>query len=842
MNGRQGLICTMIAILFASAAGTASGQSNVGQASNAVAASGVARKQVKRQASKPLTSDANSFTFTPQSADQHVNSFRTASKHFLLDQKAMWTSPAQIRLPEATWLVPLGGFAAGLFATDTDVSRHLNNAPNTLNQYRNFSNYGVGAMIGAAGGAYVLGLATHNPHERETGFLSGEAAVDSVVAAEALKYVFQRERPFNDNANGKFWNGGDSLPSVHAAAAWSIASVVAHEYPGVLPKVAAYGLATAISAARVTGKEHFPSDVLVGSAIGWLVGQYVYRDHHDPEVPGGGWNLLGIRPERPGHWDPKYMGSPYVPLDSWVYPSLLRLAALGFIKSDFEGMRPWTRMECARLVEEADESIGDNPDVGKEATELDSALQKEFSREIDLLGGGNNAAARIESVYTRVTGISGQPLIDGFHFGQTLANDYGRPYQEGANNVTGVSGWGTDGPFVGYFRGEYQHAPSAPAPPLAARQFVASADGVQLPVSPNTSVPAVDHFQLLDAYVAMNLDNWEFSFGKQSLSWGPSEGGPILFSDNAVPVTMFRVNRVSPFTLPSILRLMGPIRVEFFLGQLTGHDFMFLDDTSLVGQLGHPLSRQPFIHGEKLSFRPTSNLEFGISETTVFAGGPIPLTGHNLFRSYAGFIVPVSGTATDITDPRSGIDFTYRVPGMRKWLTFYGDAFTEDEISPLAYPRKSAFQGGIYAPRIPGIPKLDLRVEGGSTSPVDFSGCDSCFYQNSLFLNSYTNGGNLMGTWIGRASQGEQAWTTYSLTSKDTIQFNYRHRKIDARFVPNGGTVNDGGVKADIWLNATMELSGALQYEKWTIPTLAPTAQSNLTTSFQFTYWPRQWK
>jgi len=346
---------------------------------------------------------------------------------------------------------------------------------------------------------------------------------------------------------------------------------------------------------------------------------------------------------------------------------------------------------------------------------------------------------------------------------------------------------------------------------------------------------------LLDAYVGMNFENWQLSFGKQSLWWGPSQGGPMLFSDNATPVEMLRLNRVTPFRLPSVLSWMGPIRLELFLGQLSGHEFMDVDNTNLVGQWGRPLGRQPFIHGEKLSFKPTSNFEFGVSETTVFAGGPIPLNGHNLIRSYAGFIVPVASNAVDITDARAGVDFTYRVPWVRKWLTFYGDAFTEDELSPLAYPRKSAFQGGIYMPRIPGIPKLDLRVEGGSTSPVDFAGCNGCFYQNGLFVNSYTNSGNLMGTWVGRASQGEEAWATYWLTSKNTIQFNYRHRKVDSQFMPNGGTVNDGGVKADIWLNATTELSGALQYEKWTIPTLTSTPQTNWSSSLEITYWPRAW-
>jgi len=839
VTGRLRMAYTTAVLLLASTGMTARCQSIEPQPSSSVR-SVSSQKQSARQKTNQ-TQIFNPSESRTASTGRYENTFAKSPQHFLLDQKAIWTSPARVRLPDATWLVPLGGLAAGLFATDAGVSRPLNNAPNTLHRYQQFSNYGIGAMAGAAGGLYFLGLATRNEHKREAGFLSGEAAIDSLVAVEALKYMTRRERPFTDNANGSFWHGGDSFPSEHAAAAWSIAGVIAHEYPGPLPKIAAYGLASAISVSRITAKQHFPSDVLVGSALGWLVGYYVYKEHHDPDLVGGAWHLPAVRPDRPGHWEAKFMGSPYVPLDSWIYPALLRLAALGYIKSDIEGMRPWTRMECARLVEEAGDNVADNESAPKLADNLYSSLEREFANEINLLGGGDNARVRLESVYTRATGISGQPLTDGYHFGQTIINDNGRPYEEGFNNVWGFSGWASDGPFVGYVQGEYQHAPSAPALPFSARQFIAGADG-PLPVPPGTGTPAVNHFQLRDAYVAMNFENWQLSFGKQSLWWGPSEGGPMMFSDNAAPVEMLRLDRVSPFRLPSALSWMGPIRVELFLGQLSGHEFMNVNNTNLVGQWGRPLGRQPFIHGEKLSFKPTSNFEFGVSETTVFAGGPIPLNGHNLIRSYAGFIVPVASNAVDITDARSGVDFTYRAPWVRKWLTFYGDAFTEDELSPLGYPRKSAFQGGIYLPRIPGIPKLDLRVEGGSTSPVDFAGCNGCFYQNGLFVNSYTNSGNLMGTWVGRASQGEQAWTTYWLTPKDTIQFNYRHRKIDAQFMPNGGTVNDGGVKADVWLNAATELSGAVQYEKWNIPVLAPGAQSNVTISLQFTYWPRQWK
>lgn len=348
------------------------------------------------------------------SDDRHVNSLHSAPKHFLLDQKAMWTSPAHIRVPEATWLVPVAGFTAGLFATDSDFMRGLSHDPNTLAHYNRLSNYGVGAMAGLAGGAYFLGLATHNEHERETGFLSGEAAIDSVIAAEAISYVTGRERPNVDNANGQFWKGGGSFPSDHSAAAWAIAGIVAHEYPNALVKFLSYGAATAVSVSRIKAEQHFPSDVAVGSAIGWLVSQYVYNQHHDPELTGGSWAPLGIHPDQPDHWPAKFMGSPYVPIDSWIYPALLRLAALGYIKSDIEGMRPWTRMECARLVDEASDKLHDNPSEGAEANQLYDSLEKEFEKEIDWLGGGDNRTARVESVWVSETPVGG--LAEGIVF------------------------------------------------------------------------------------------------------------------------------------------------------------------------------------------------------------------------------------------------------------------------------------------------------------------------------------------------------------------------------------------------------------------------------------------
>jgi len=124
-----------------------------------------------------------------------------------------------------------------------------------------------------------LGFLHHDQHATETGTLAGEAMVDSLVVDEVMKVVSMRERPTLDGAKGKFFQSSvgldSSFPSTHSIIAWSSATVIAEEYPGLLTQITAYGLATGVSLTRVLGKQHFPSDVLVGSAVGWMVGRYV---------------------------------------------------------------------------------------------------------------------------------------------------------------------------------------------------------------------------------------------------------------------------------------------------------------------------------------------------------------------------------------------------------------------------------------------------------------------------------------------------------------------------------------------------------------------------------------
>ncbi len=168
-----------------------------------------------------------------------------------------------------------------LIANDESVAAQVNPAwHQTSTNVANACTYGTAAI---AGGIYVTGLFTHDQHAQRTGVLAAEAAIDSFLLYGSMKLIFNRQRPYQ-SVDGKFFAGNfssGSFPSGHAAFAWTFASVVAHEYPKWPVELAMYGMATAVSTTRVTGGQHFPSDVFVGSTLGFLVGRYVAnKDKH----------------------------------------------------------------------------------------------------------------------------------------------------------------------------------------------------------------------------------------------------------------------------------------------------------------------------------------------------------------------------------------------------------------------------------------------------------------------------------------------------------------------------------------------------------------------------------
>jgi membrane-associated phospholipid phosphatase len=216
------------------------------------------------------------------------------------DQAGILRSPARIRKKDFTWLVPFAAATATALVLDRQALDTVSSSRGRVDTFRTVSNFtGLYMPLAAIGTSWVTGAIKHNDHLRETGFLAGEALVDTMLFTEMIKYAANRIRPQASGLSeesgefwpdGKYYRGGDSFPSGHTAAAFAFAHVVADEYPSWKVKLAVYGLAAATAFERVAGREHFPSDVLAGGAIGHLIGGYVFHLHH-AKSPGNGLML-----------------------------------------------------------------------------------------------------------------------------------------------------------------------------------------------------------------------------------------------------------------------------------------------------------------------------------------------------------------------------------------------------------------------------------------------------------------------------------------------------------------------------------------------------------------------
>lgn len=210
-------------------------------------------------------------------------------KHIAHDQVHIWTSPFRSESYDAKWMLPVGLGTAALIASDEETSSWVKQGGSLPAVSHAISWGGTGYVTGSTAAAfYLAGRATHNYKARETGILSAQALIDAGIVTEVVKLATQRERPNSGDGDGHFWAGGSSFPSGHSNAIWSLATVVSYEYrdkPAI--RYGAFAAAVAVSASRYTGREHFLSDIVVGSLIGYSVGRYVFKEYHedDPGLP-----------------------------------------------------------------------------------------------------------------------------------------------------------------------------------------------------------------------------------------------------------------------------------------------------------------------------------------------------------------------------------------------------------------------------------------------------------------------------------------------------------------------------------------------------------------------------
>jgi membrane-associated phospholipid phosphatase len=206
------------------------------------------------------------------------------TRNILIDQKEIWTSPFHMSKHNAAWWLLFGGAAAALIASDHKIENELPTHGSLVTTSTRISQAGAPyTVIPVIAGLYIVGALTDNPKARETSMLGTEAALDSLIIVEGLKLATRRSRPLEHE--GQFFDGGASFPSGHTVVVWAVASVVASEYnKTIFVPIAAYSLASLVSVSRITARQHFASDVIIGAGIGWFTGRYVFKTHYDHSI------------------------------------------------------------------------------------------------------------------------------------------------------------------------------------------------------------------------------------------------------------------------------------------------------------------------------------------------------------------------------------------------------------------------------------------------------------------------------------------------------------------------------------------------------------------------------
>jgi hypothetical protein len=559
------------------------------------------------------------------------------------------------------------------------------------------------------------------------------------------------------------------------------------------------------------------------------------------------------------------LGSAYIPVDSFVYPEALRLYSLGYLDTAFIVMRPWTRRSLLHMLQLSAPKVMSGGNT--EAIGILASLNEYLSAEDPTAPmEGLHFRPRgmiygVQSAYTRFMGVDGQTLHDSFHLGQTLANDYGRPYQAGFNNVTGFSTLNEYGRFSLFVRGEYQRAPSGygysntdTSNPLTmvtengttTDYTLASYVSEYLDAIPysgfnlnQATIPAPhiatqNSFRLQEAALSFHLLGHEISGGKSDAWLGPSLGSAMAWSNNAEDIYSFRINRIEPMYIPYLDKVLGPLRYDFFVGSLKGHT----DPNS------------PWVHSSMFSFAPTSNFQFGFQRTVIWGGeGHVPVTIHTFLRSFFSINDTENDPAAKNSrnDPGarfSDFSFSYRLPFVRSHLTLTLDSICHDDVTPISAPRRAAYRPGLYLSQVPGIPKLDFRVEAVSTDTSTLRSLKGQFnYIETVQLQGYTNKGFIMGDWIGREAKGGQAWLTYHLSGNEWVQLEYLDKKTPKDFIPGGTT--QGQFKAEVVkrFHKDIELDAWVQVEKWKAPIYIPRASNGANTdtiaAVQVTWYPK---
>jgi hypothetical protein len=170
-----------------------------------------------------------------------------------------------------------------LYAMDGDIHRWSQNNQSPLSKdfFKFITHFGDGyVLLGLMTALYATGEVFHQNSLRKTALLSLESWLTAGAIVGGLKFVSGRARPYTGESSHSFHpfsmkSRFNSFPSGHASSAFAVATVIAKQSEEAYIDIFAYTIASLVAISRNSVEKHWPSDILIGSAIGYFVAEKI---------------------------------------------------------------------------------------------------------------------------------------------------------------------------------------------------------------------------------------------------------------------------------------------------------------------------------------------------------------------------------------------------------------------------------------------------------------------------------------------------------------------------------------------------------------------------------------
>jgi hypothetical protein len=421
------------------------------------------------------------------------------------------------------------------------------------------------------------------------------------------------------------------------------------------------------------------------------------------------------------------LSSTNLPLDSPIYQYIEKLSGFGLVTGDVKGIRPYSKAEAARLLEEAETrlSSGSYPLL---ASEITTRLRELIPREATLYSHPESAPrfdytpisnGRLRYVYLdgaprsyfRAVNDPGNDGVFGIGSGLRPKNPYPAPIQQ-----RGIEGTplfeNNDG--VIYGAGSNLDLRASGEAYLGSRASLLVEPMLLWSEQGDTAV-----LRLNRGYLKLGGEGLELEVGRDENWLGVGYRGAITLTNNASNFDQVKLS--SPEIVHS--KYLWDLKYTLIVSQF--------EKTVTDGQ-----ERQPLFVAGKISMKPTQNFEFGINLGRQVGG---PGVNNSIGDTMRGLI---GGSGADNSNSVAGVELRFRFPWLRN-SELYAEYSGED--SAAFWPIVESYIAGFYIPNLTESGRDDLRFEY-------FLG-NQILYTNGTFPEGYLRYGLPLGDSQGGAAQ-----------------------------------------------------------------------------------------